>query len=189
MNYDTALTFLKNIGRKLHLQITLLTPGEERDFPVDLGLRGFLGLDDRYDKLFRDTIIQLEDNILYRLTDEFFCSYLFLILPDTPRHTALIAGPYITFEASHEKIVAEAERCGVPPWLYRRLENYFASIPVIQDPSVLLNVFTAFGETIWGEFQIVDVNHVQQVPSVVKFSQVRFCLCSSVSTLSYDFHQ
>ena len=166
MYYESALTFLKNIGKKFHLQITSLTPGEEHKQQVDLGLRSFLGLEDRYDHLFRDTINQSDSNTIYRLTDEFFCSYLFFILPDTPRHTALIAGPYITFEMSHEQFISEVERLGVPPWLYKRVENYYVNIPVIQDTTMLLNFFTAFGETIWDEFRIVEIDHTAQFPAM-----------------------
>ena len=166
MTHGSALKLLENIGKKFHLQITTLTPGEERKTSVDLGLRAFLGLDDRYDQLFRDTVTQANSNTIYRLTDEFLCSYLFLILPDTPRHTALIAGPYITFEMSHDQFIAEAERFGVPPWLHRRVENYYINIPVIQDPTLLLNLFTAFGEVIWDEFQIVDIDHEALLPPI-----------------------
>lgn len=166
MTYASALELLINIGKKFHLQITTLTPGEDRKQTADLGLRAFLGLDDRYDQLFRDTVTQAKDNTIYRLTDEFFCSYLFLILPDTPRHTALIAGPYITFEMSHEQFIAEVERFGVPPWLHNRVEDYYINIPVIQDTTLLLNLFTAFGEIIWDEFQIVDIDHDTQLPPV-----------------------
>lgn len=169
MTYDAALAFLQNIGKKFHLQITTITPGEEREYPADFGLRGFLGLDSRYNHLFRDTVARLERNTLYRLTDEFLCSYLFLLLPGTPRHTALIAGPYITVEMSHEQFIAGAERFGVPPRLYKRMEDYYANIPVIQDTSALLNLFTAFGETIWDEFRIVDVDHEAQPPPLRGF--------------------
>lgn len=165
MLHDKTLTFLKNIGKKFHLQITTLTPGEDREQQVDLGLRSFLGLEDRYDNLFRDTLIQSESNTIYRLTDEFLCSYLFLLLPDTPRHTALVAGPYITFELSHEQFISEVERLGVPPWLYKRLEDYYVNIPVIQDTTMLLNLFTALGETIWDEFRIVEIDHTEQLPT------------------------
>ena len=165
MIYDSALTLLRNIGKKFRLQISVVTPGEEHEQAVDLGLRSFLGLDERYDHLFRDTLIQCRDNTIYRLTDEFFCGYLFLILPDTPRHTALIAGPYITFEMNHERFVAESDRFGVPPWMHKRMEDYYLNIPVIQDATMLLHFFTAFGETIWDEFQIVDMDHEVSLPS------------------------
>lgn len=166
MEYAGALTFLRNIGRKFHLQITTVTPGETPEQPVDLGLRSFLGMEDRYDELMNELAVRAKDQTLYRLTDEFFCSYLFLTLPDTPRHTALIAGPYTTFELGHDQFVSEMERLGIPPWLYRRVEDYFRNIPVIQDTSLLLNFFTAFGETIWDEFRIVDVDRSAPLPSM-----------------------
>ena len=169
MVYDSALAFLHKIGKKLRIQITTVTPGQEREQTVDFGLRAFLGLGERYDSLFRDALVHGQQNTIYRLTDEFRCSYLFLILPDTPRHTALIAGPYVTFELGHEEFLSEVDRLGVPPWLYKRVENYYANLPVIQDPSVLLNVFTAFGETIWDEFRIVDLDYDRSLPSVQSY--------------------
>lgn len=165
MVYDSALAFLHKIGKKFRIQITTVTPGQEREQTVDFGLRAFLGLEERYDSLFRDALVRGQQNTIYRLTDEFMCSYLFLILPDTPRHTALVAGPYVTFELGREDFLAEVDRLGVPPWLYKRVESYYANLPVIQDPSVLLNVFTAFGETIWDEFRIVDLDYDRSLPS------------------------
>lgn len=192
MTYRSALELLINIGKKFHLQITTLTPGEDRKQAADLGLRTFLGLDDRYDQLFRDTVTQAKDKTIYRLTDEFFCSYLFLILPDTPRHTVLIAGPYITFEMSHEQFIAEAERFGVPPWLHKRVEDYYINIPVIQDTTLLLNLFTAFGEIIWDEFQIVDIDHdaklwpVQSFPIPEENSHRQLLMDMQIMQTRYD---
>ena len=169
MVYDSALEFLYKIGKKLRIQITTVTPGQEREQTVDFGLRAFLGLEERYDSLFRDTMVHGQQNTIYRLTDEFRCSYLFLILPDTPRHTALIAGPYVTFELGRENFLSEVDRLGIPPWLYKRVENYYANLPVIPDSSVLLNVLTAFGETIWDEFRIVDLDYEQTLPPVQSY--------------------
>lgn len=166
MNYDPAVTLLKKIGEKFHLQIITITPGEEYQQPADLGLRSFLGLDNRYDHLFRDKLIQCKGKTIYRLTDEFFCNYLFMILPHTPRHTVLLAGPYITFEMSHDRFIAESDRFGVPPWMLKRIENYYLNIPIIEDTTTLFRILTAFGETIWGEFQIEDMDHTPSLPSL-----------------------
>ena len=166
MSYDKILKFLENWGRKLHLQITTVTPGEETLQPVDLGLRSFLGLDEQYDELFRNTILRARGNTIYRLTDEFFCSYLYLILPETPRHTALIAGPYMTAQLNQEQFIAEAEQLGLPPRLYKQMENYYINIPILPDATALLNIFTALGETLWTEFRIEDIAIKTELPSV-----------------------
>ena len=159
VTYEPNLTFLRNIGKKFHLQILTLFP-DQHDAPrVDFGLRDYLSLEDRYDQLFRDRMLSAQANTIYRLQDEFLCNYIYLLLPGEPRHTVLIAGPYITFEISHDDFAKESERFGIPPWLHRQVEDYYINLPMIQDTSLLLHLFTAFGETIWGgaeKFQIVD---------------------------------
>ena len=173
MIYRPALEFLENIGRKLQLQILTLVPAQSGEIRVDFGLRDFLSLHESYDQLFRDRLLLARPNTIYRLQDEFFCNYLYLALPGEGRHTVLIAGPYITFEIRHEDFLEQAERYGIPPWLHRRMEDYYLNLPVIQDASVLINLFSAFGETIWGgadQFEIVDLDHEIDLPSPSAFS-------------------
>ena len=172
MTQETSLDFLRNIGKKLRLQITTLVPAQGSSVRVDFGLRDFLSLQDSYDRLFRDKLLQAQPNTIYRMTDEYLCSYIYLLLPDEPRHTVLIAGPYITFEVRHDDFIKDAEHFGIPPWLHKRVEDYYINLPVIQDTSILLNLFTAFGETIWGgakHFQIVDIGQESEPPSPLVF--------------------
>ena len=167
MDHSSALEFLRNTGKKLRLQIETLSPGQTDAPRIDFGLRDFLSLQDRYDTLLRERMLRAQPNTIYRMTDEFLCSYIYLLLPGELRTTVLIAGPYITFEIRHDDFIKEAERLGVPPWLNKRVENYYINLPVIQDTTTLLNIFTAFGETIWGgseNFQIVDVDRDSRFP-------------------------
>lgn len=173
MSYGPALEFLENIGKKLRLQILTLIPAQSGGTRVDFGLRDFLSLQDSYDQLFRDKLLQARTNTIYRLQDEFLCNYLYLVLPGDGRHTVLIAGPYITFEIRHEEFLEQVERHGVPPWLHKRVEDYYLNLPVIQDGSVLINLFSAFGETIWGgadQFEIIDLDHELDFPLTPAFS-------------------
>lgn len=173
MTYRPALDLLENIGKKLRLQILTLVPSQSSSTRVDFGLRDFLSLQESYDLLFRDKLLLARPNTIYRLQDEFFCNYIYLVLPGETRHTVLIAGPYITFEIRHEDFLEQAERYGVPPWLHKRMEDYFLNLPVIQDASVLINLFSAFGETIWGgadRFEIVDLDHEFDFPLTPTFS-------------------
>ena len=172
MPFRSSLDFLKNIGRKMHLQILTLHPASDSGTRVDFGLRDFLSLQDSYQRLFRDQLLQAQPNTIYRLTDEFLCSYLYLLLPGQPRQTVLIAGPYIPFEIRHEEFLQEAERYGVPPWLHKRVEDYYLNLPVIQDSSSLISLFSAFGETIWGgadQFEIRDLGSEMDPPSLATF--------------------
>ena len=167
MEYSSALDFLRNVGKKLHLQILTLSQGQSDAPRIDFGLRDFLSMQDRYDALLRDKIFRAHPNTIYRMTDEFLCSYLYLLLPGEPRPTVLIAGPYIPFEIRHDEFLKEAQRRGVPPWLNSRMEKFFLNLPIIQDTTNLLNIITAFGETIWGSsdnFQIVDVDYDVHFP-------------------------
>ena len=159
MTHEMNLTFLRNIGKKFHLQILTLSPDQLNASRIDFGLRDYLSLADRYEQLLRGRILSAQPNTIYRLQDEFLCNYIYLLLPEDPRHTVLVAGPYITFEISHDDFIKEAERLGVPPWLHKQVEDYYLNLPVFQNTSLLLHLFTAFGETIWGgaeKFQIVD---------------------------------
>ena len=161
MTYRPALELLENIGKKLRLQILTLIPSQGSDTRVDFGLRDFLSLPESYDRLFHEKLLLARPNTIYRLRDEFFCNYVYLVLPGEGRHKVLIAGPYITFEVRHEELMREAERCGVPPWLLGKMEDYYFNLPVIQNASVLITLFSAFGETIWGSadrFEIIDQN-------------------------------
>lgn len=150
MSHQSALVFLKNIGKKMRLPITVLTPAQNDTPSLDLGLRDFLSQQEQYDRLFRDRLLQTEPNTVYRLTDEFACSYLYLLLPDMPRFTVLLAGPYLTASITQEEILSQAERFGAPLWVQKKLAAYYLNLPVIPDPSTLVQLFAALGETLWG---------------------------------------
>ena len=81
MSYRSALELLENIGKKLRLQILTIIPAQGGDTRVDFGLRDFLSLQESYDQLFRDRLLLARPNTIYRLQDEFFCNYLYLVLP------------------------------------------------------------------------------------------------------------
>ena len=89
MPYQTEFRFLKQTMAKLHLQTTLLTPGEMPAEAPDLGLRHFLGQQEDYLRLFSDLPLQAEPNTIYKLTDAYLCNYLFLRLMPIPWSTSL----------------------------------------------------------------------------------------------------
>jgi len=159
MFYETEYRFLCSTLEKLHLSITRITQDETPDHPLDMGLRHFLGKDEDYSRLFSAMPFQMEQRTIYKMADPFLCSYLLLLLPEK-RPTAMIIGPYLTQQLTPQQLMQEAERHGVPPLLFRQMESFYGSIPVITDSSFLMAVTGTFAEAIWGSsenYHIVDI--------------------------------
>ena len=161
MFYRTELQYLMRVLQKMHLQALLLNPGDAQNYQIDLGFRAFLGLEEDYERAFRHHGLWSKSHTIYRLQDELFCSYIFLMLPDSTAAQALLIGPYITFEMQKETIMEVAERFRVPAKRISQMEEYYRNIPIIQTEVPLFSLVTAFGEVLWGSsaaFEIVDLN-------------------------------
>ena len=106
MLHEMEFRFLQRILHNLHLSATLLTPQDTADDALDMGIRRFLGQEDAYQRLFHTLPFQLEHNTIYKMTDAFLCTYLFLPLPQEERCTLLI-GPYMTAQLSREQLLVK----------------------------------------------------------------------------------
>lgn len=161
MYYSAELEYLCKVLRKMHIQIMRLDSGNLQLEQIDFGLRKFLGRDEMYDQVFRDIFANAKENTIYKLTDELMCKYIFLLLPDNQGTVPLVAGPYMSFEMTHEQLLEEAERLGVPAWHVPRMQECYYNVPILSDETTLLVLMGSFGEVLWGSgkaFEIIDVN-------------------------------
>jgi len=171
MYYDAELDFLRRAMKKMRVQSVVLHPTDVPDENLDFGLRKFLGYDNEYVENFRKALDFVEENNIYKLTDAYFCNYVFLVLPGTGQGSSLLLGPYISFEMDKQRLMEEAERFGIPASQLRQLESYYMHIPVISDDSVIFMMVNTLAETLWGEgnaYRIIDLNQdnlvIQPVP-------------------------
>lgn len=170
MLHETEFCFLQSILRNLHLPATLLTPQHTPENPLDMGIRRFLGQEDTYHQLFRVLPFQLEHNTIYKMTDAFLCTYLFLRLPQE-EHCLLLIGPYMTVQLSRQQMLAEAERYGIPPAQFRQLEGFYGSVPVLGDESFLMALLTTYADILWGgseAYTVADMS--EELTSVTPLS-------------------
>ena len=159
MFYETEYRFLRSTLQKLHLSITRMREGEMPEQPLDMGLRHFLGRDEDYRRLFQTMPFQMEQRTIYKMADPFLCSYLLMLLPEK-QPTAVIIGPYLTQQLTVQQLMQEAENHDVPPVLFRQLETFYGSIPVLTDSSFLMAAAGAFAEAVWGSsehYTVVDI--------------------------------
>lgn len=161
MGYERELEFFELAMGKLRIQ-TMRIPLSDMSFHrPDFGLRAFLGHEARYERALREFFRNAGDNVVYRLLDEFECSYYFFLLPDLPEQTAMLVGPFSHLEITREDLRKKAAALGVEPERYVRFESYFASVPVISDGAPIHAMVSALGERLWGganAFEIEDIS-------------------------------
>lgn len=159
MQYERELQFLQMILQRMHIQTLFLRQGQTPDWQADYGLRRILGREEEYAKIFGRVLAESRQFVIYRWEDLYHFRYLLFRLPER-RDTALLIGPYLNEEPTHQALLASAERALVPPRLFRQLEQFLEQIPVLSDETPLLAVTDAFAQCIWdgAEYLLMDVN-------------------------------
>ena len=161
MFYKSELNYLMKVLKKMHLQALLLDVDQKNNYQIDFGFRKFLGLEDDYRLAYENRGSWNKENTIYRMRDEFMCSYVFLLLPEAAQTQGLLIGPYTTVSMSREMMMETAERFKVPAKQFQRLASYYEGIPVLENEMPLFAMLTAFGEVLWGDsaaFEVVDIN-------------------------------
>lgn len=161
MPYRPEMNFLHEILMKCRLQMLVLDLAAPADHKVDLGLRKMLGWETDYETGFYDLFRQAEHNLLYRVTDQFYCSYMYCRLPQKKEEKVVVFGPYLGVELLHDNLLKEAEENGVPSRRLRQMESYYAGIPVLLEGNAVFAVIEAFADKIWGgaeAYRLTDIN-------------------------------
>lgn len=150
MFYESELSFLQLFLKNLHLDFHLITR-ENSPFPIcDMGLRDLLSIKTT---LWNSSDIfgnQFLTNTIYRVTDSFFCHYVFFLLPNADPETAMIIGPYTATNVSDKTIISFMERSFLPSQLLPHIIKYYGNVPILWDDGPLFSALDAFGQIIWG---------------------------------------
>lgn len=169
MYYRAELDFFRKTLEKMRIQTILLHYDDLPEEPVDFGLRKFLGNEQEYHQSIRESSRWSRNNTVHKLTDAYFCNYIFFNLPETDPSASLLIGPYMTFQMTGQRIMEEAERFGIPATQVRHLEDYYLNIPVIADDSPLFALIGSLAESMWGSgraYEIVDLRQEMLTISV-----------------------
>ena len=162
MQYEAELKFLKKLLMQFYLNMHLITKDNPLDENVDNGLRKFLGVENDYDKCFRSFLQRAQSNIVYKISDDFFCSYIVMMLPSEKQEekSFLIIGPHTEQDFSKRDIFMAIEKYQLPPRLTERLIQYFGSVPLVSDSTALSAICSTLAETIWKSADNYTVKHI-----------------------------
>lgn len=117
---------------------------------VDGGIRRLLYPEFNESKSFKKLLKSTQENTVYKLTDEFFCSYVFFLLPEHDNKTVLIIGPYTEIEFTHSKLLHISKEYKINPKWLPTLEMYFSSVTYVPDEHIAFTALQVLGEAIWG---------------------------------------
>ena len=150
--------FLEEVLNKMRLQI-LVSDSETAFSRFDSSAGGGYRMQPVNPEFHRFLFAAIRPKTLYKMTDNFLCSYMFFELPDKDCRRVVSIGPYITVELSEEQIYEQAERAGIPPHRLLHVRNFYESVPVITETVALNALIEAYCERVWGEFySVVDIN-------------------------------
>ena len=115
---------------------------------------------------------ELAPHTLYKQIDVYRRSWVYLLLPEQEEQTVLLIGPYLSAPLSEEELLEMSEESGVSPKMQHTLQEYYTSLPVLRDTSLLFVMLETFCERIWNRpsFAVVDVNREHHVPVSVLHS-------------------
>ena len=182
MIYEKELSFFRKILDNFKIQSCLIAGDDKSYRNADCGLRDFLGMQEDYDQLFCTPHETIKENVIYKITDSFYCNYIFIILPketDKSAETTFIAGPYIDIELTPKMIRDMAEKNAFSTNEISQIQKYYSNIPVHTNKDTLLSLFNAFGEVLWGstsDFSFQSINLVynnQYFPKIIKNSDTK----------------
>lgn len=171
MDYSKELEFFRSILENYKISSCIIADGDTSFRMADHGLRDSLGLNEDYDQLFCTRHETLSENTIFKFTDSFSCNYIFIILPEGDGKT-FVAGPYIDREFTQKMIIDAANQYNIPMNLCSQIEKYYTSVPVYTDKSIILALFNALGQALWGSMDSFTVKSMSSVSYEKSFPEV-----------------
>ena len=95
MGYQKELDYMVHVLERMRLQVHLVHPDTPLD-QLDDGLRVRLGMEKDYENVYRVVTRWDRERTIYRVVDQFMCSYIYFQLPRAMQSTAVVIGPYLT---------------------------------------------------------------------------------------------
>lgn len=168
MFYESELRFLRDTLKKLHVQTSVVSPGDKLSSILPAGMESLFSAvypGDIY--LYRITG-EIKPCTMYKAVDPLSFSYIYFELPDTAKITYLFIGPFCRSRMSSRQVLEVAENNGISPKNQRYLSEYYNSIPVLSENSHVFAMLDTFCEYIWKSpsFSIIDAENEWKMPSL-----------------------
>ncbi len=159
MFYDAELFFMQQLLKRHHIPVQVVSKNTENLAEIDtIGIMTLLGINPQ-NKTLGDLFPNLETKKIYRVQNFFFCTYIYLLLPDTEEPSVLFIGPYTTQNITPQMILELGESMGFEPRAIKQLEFSLSQVPTVSSENYLNTLLDTLGEFMWGSdnYTLCDV--------------------------------
>lgn len=149
MHYDSVLTYIRKVLENRHIPTIIYEEPFEKIESIDYGLRESLFKDFNKKESLMHFINVCRANTLYYVTDEYFCSYICMQLPNSQKQQYFIIGPFTYININQKNYLKLLEKLDIPAKLLPILENYYYNIAFISSETQFKNLINTFCDTLW----------------------------------------
>lgn len=149
MHYDGVLDYVRKVLENSHIPTHLFEEPFTHIELIDLGLRASLIQDFNKEETFEEFLRSCEEHTLYYFTDDFFCSYVVMQLPNLLKKQYFLIGPFTYAAISRENFFQVSERLNVPPKAIPLMETFYFNLAFISSETQFKNMIGTLADTIW----------------------------------------
>lgn len=154
---DNEFELLSETFRKSRVRVTIAEESSVLEDLLDEGIKLFFERSELVKASLRDSLGRIKPCTVGRFRDALEFSYLVFPLSLEGQRRIILIGPFADQAFSAEQILEIGERNGIGPQKRRAMEDYFASVPVLDEYSPLFLLLQAFCERSWnGQYELVD---------------------------------
>ena len=161
MSFDRELSFAQKILQHSRIRLRYITKENPEVFPHSQGveLKDILNYKFDASNVFKMIDEHCKPNTFFRIRNTLLCQYILFRLPKDDETIFAYIGPYTLAPIEKKEIMHLAETFKVSPANIDQLEQFYASIPLVQDENTILTLLYTLGEYLWNDadnFSIVD---------------------------------
>ncbi len=166
MFYGNELKFLSDTLKKCHILTNIYSPNDSANILIAERLKDILEITFQDDLSIRKYLGAFDEFTKYKFVDKFKLSYIYVVLPSSDKEEILFIGPYLSSPLSPKELLELGEMLGVQPSYQKYFEEYYSTIPVINETDHLFSVVDTFCEYIWhgSAFAIVELSERELIP-------------------------
>lgn len=151
MHYDSVLTYIRKVLENSHIPSIIYEEPFDEIKCIDNGLRESLFMDFDKKQALMQFVNSCRESTLYYVTDEYYCSYVCMKLPNPEKQRYFIIGPFTYVDINKKNYLILLEKLNIPTVLLPILETYYYNIAFISSETQFKNMISTFCDTIWSD--------------------------------------